>query len=245
MSLTNKSQVIMALSIAAGIFLIAIVIPKLLLSKLLPTLLTTQGLELILSLLAIMIFGKRKFSDYGFCWPRLEESTSKGKFRWVLISLTAPLLGIAATVSILGLGGSGNPLVRQLTLPQIVLIVWIFSSTIEEIFTRGFLQGHLSILSGRYLKLGLFRIELPVLISALFFACMHFVLFFSGVDAITMVVVFLFTLFIGLMAGHLRARTGSLIPAITVHMLANIGGMVGGVIYSIINFMTTGTLPKM
>ena len=144
---------------------------------------------------------------------------------------------------ILGLGGTGNPLAKGLSFPQIVLFVWIFSSIIEEVFTRGFLQGHLSVLSGKHMKLLFVRIELPVLISALFFACMHFTLLFAGVDATTMAVTFLFTFSIGLMAGYLRAKTGSLIPAIAVHMLANIGGMIGGIIYTLINYMITGKLP--
>ncbi len=157
--------------------------------------------------------------------------------------LTAPVLGIVASVLILGLGGNGNPVVKQLSIPQMILFVWVFSSIIEEVLTRGFLQGHLSALSGKYVKLPGFRVEVPVLKSALFFACMHLILPFVGADAPTTVIVFLFTLSIGLMAGHFRARTGSLIPAIAVHMLANVGGMIGGIIYGIINFAITGNLP--
>ena len=183
-----------ALLTAIGIFLIAIVIPKFLFSRTILSLAITQGLELFLSLLAIVIFGKSKFSEYGFCLPKKFEFSSGKKMRWLLISLTAPILGIMASIAILSLGGVGNPLVKELTLPQILLFVWIFSSIIEEIFTRGFLQGHLSVLSGKYVKLLFFRVELPVLISALFFASMHFVLLLAGIDITTMVVTFLFTL---------------------------------------------------
>ncbi|HVP36875.1 MAG TPA: CPBP family intramembrane glutamic endopeptidase, partial [Terriglobales bacterium] len=238
---TNKnSQITTALSVAIGIFIIAILLPKLIFSSVLPLLMTTQGLELLLSLLAIIIFGKSKFSEYGFCQPKTSQQPAESRGRWIRISLIAPLLGMVATPLILGLGGNGNPLVKNLTFPQIVLFVWVFSSVIEEVFTRGFLQGHLSVLSGRYFRLLFFRVELPVMISALFFACMHFALLFRGIDAITMVVTFIFTFSIGLMAGYLRAKTGSLIPAIAVHMLANIGGMIGGVIYALINFIVTG-----
>ena len=242
MDSNTNSRVIVALVVAIGIFFLAVVLPKLLLSSAVPTLATTQALELLLSLLAIAILGRRRFADYGFCLPN-RGVTSPNKKRWVGISLTAPLLGIAATSAILVLGGKGNPIVRSLTLPQIILFIWVFSSAIEEVFTRGFLQGHLSGLSGRYANLLLFRVELPVLISALFFASMHLVLLYVGADAITTSVTLLFTFSIGLMAGHLRARTGSLIPAIVVHMLANFGGMIGGIIYTFINFLITGELP--
>lgn len=119
MSDKSSSQVITTLAVALAIFLLAIVVPKLLLNQPRHMIAATQGLELLLSLLAIVIFGKSKFSHYGFCRPQ-----------------------------------SQDPL-----------------------------------------------------------------------------------------AGHLRAKTGSLIPAIVVHMLANIGGMIGGIIFTLINFTITGKLP--
>lgn len=238
----STSRTVTALAVALGIFIVAVVLPKLVLTGAIPRLATTQGLELLLSLAAIMVIGKGRFSEYGFRRP-LATRPDGTRTRWIVISLMAPLLGIAAALSILGLGGKGNPVVRSLTLPQIVLFVWVSSSLIEEVFTRGFLQGHLSSLSGRYLRLLSVRVELPVLISAVFFACMHLVLLLSGIDAVTMVVTFLFTLSIGLAAGYLRATTESLIPAFAVHILANVGGVIGGIIYAVFSLLTGGKLP--
>jgi len=243
MSSEVKSKVTTALVAAIVIALVSVVLPKFILTGAVAKISLTQGLELILSLLAIVILGKSRFTEYGFCLPDKNVATSGGKFRWLLLSLFAPLLGMAATIAVLALGGNGSPVVKQLSLPQIVLFVWIFSSVIEEVFTRGFLQGHLSVLSGRYVKLLFFRVELPAFISAFFFACMHLILPFVGADAVTTVVIWLFTFSLGLLAGHLRARTGSLIPAIVVHMLANIGGMLGGIIYNIISYIISGKLP--
>ena len=238
-----KSKVTTALVTAIVITLVSIVLPKFILTGAVARISLTQALELTLSLLAIVILGKSRFAEYGFCLPNKNAAPSNGKFRWLLLSLFGLLLGMAATIAVLALGGNGSPVVKQLSLPQIVLFVWIFSSVVEEIFTRGFLQGHLSGLSGRYVKLLFCRVELPVLISALFFACMHLILPFVGADAVTTVVIWLFTFSLGLLAGHLRAKTGSLIPAIVVHMLANISGMVGGIIYNIISYIITGKLP--
>ena len=238
----DSTQVITALLVAVVIYLIAVVMPKFVIDNFVPKILTTQGLELLLSLLAIAIVGKGMFSKYGFCLPRVVEPGESGT-RWMRSAAFAPLLGIVASPLILVLGGKGNPMVKQLSLLQIILFIWVFSSIIEEVFTRGFLQGHLSSLSGKYCRFLSFRIEFPVLISSLFFAFMHLALIFTGVDATTMIVTIFFTFSIGLMAGHLRAKTGSLIPAIVVHMLANIGGMIGGIIYAIINFLLTGKLP--
>jgi len=236
MASKDTSRVITTLSVAIGIYFVAVVLPKFIISEPVPTLMTTQGLELFLSLVAIAILGKGKFSRYGFCLP-------KGGARWMLIAAAAPLLGMAATIAVLALNGSGSPTAKHLSFPQIILFVWVLSSIIEEVFTRGFLQGHLSVLSGKYARFGFFRIELPVLISAVFFACMHLVLPFVGADAVTTVVIFLFTLSLGIMTGILRASTGSLIPAIAAHAMANIGGLIGGIIYTALTLLTGGKLP--
>jgi len=47
------------------------------------------------------------------------------------------------------------------------------------------------------------------------------------------------------MAGYLRSSTGSLVPAIVAHFLANVGGMIGGIIYAIICILTGGSPPGM
>jgi membrane protease YdiL (CAAX protease family) len=237
------SRVLGALLVALFIFVVAILLPKLLFTRLIPRLVTTQGLELILSLLAIMVFGRGRFAAYGFCRPNTHKAPDAKPFRWLPLSLIAPVFGIVATPLILGFGGGGNPLLKELGFPQMILFVWVFSSIIEEIFTRGFVQGHVANLSGRYFSFSFINMEWPVLISALVFASMHFVLLVSGVDAVTMTVTFLFTLSIGLLAGYVRQKTGSLIPAITVHIFANIGGAIGGVIYMLARFAITGQFP--
>jgi membrane protease YdiL (CAAX protease family) len=61
-----------------------------------------------------------------------------------------------------------------------------------------------------------------VIISGLFFGAMHVVLIpFMGPAAFPLIVL---AVFLGLVAGYYRERTGSLLPAIIVHSLFNIGG---------------------
>jgi membrane protease YdiL (CAAX protease family) len=234
-----------ALGVAAIISLTAILLPKLLFTGKVVPLLTTQATELILSLGAIIILGKGRFADYGFRLPGPDHLSRSPLARWLPVSLGALALGAMATGAILISGVAGNPFLGQLTFPQIVLFVWIFSSIIEEVFTRGFLQGYLSTATTISVKLPFIRVGLPTLVSALFFAAIHLVLLLHGAGLATMVIILLFTFSLGLMAGHLRATTGSLIPAIGVHMLANIGGVIGGMVYAIITLMTGGTLPRM
>ncbi|MDD4052261.1 MAG: CPBP family glutamic-type intramembrane protease, partial [candidate division Zixibacteria bacterium] len=112
-------------------------------------------------------------------------------------------------------------------------------------FTRGFIQGHLAPVMPGSFRFLFFRIETAAFVSAAFFALMHLSLLISGADPKTIVIILLFTFSVGLLAGHQRARTGSLVPAIGVHMLANIGGVIGGMIYMIITVMSGGKLPQM
>jgi membrane protease YdiL (CAAX protease family) len=237
-------RTITTLLVAVAIFIVAVLLPKLFLSGPVPMMATTQGLELILALGAIALLGKGKFSDYGFRLPEATQSESVSKRHWVLFGLGAMLVGMIATVAMLTSGAGGNPLIKKLTFPQIILFVWFFSSTIEEVFTRGFIQSHLGHLSHIRIRILGCHVTLPVLISALFFASMHLVLLVAGADLMTVGIVWLFTFSVGLMAGYQRAVTGSLIPAIGVHFLANVGGVIGGIVYAVIRIMTGGTLPQ-
>lgn len=245
MAPSNTRRIATALVVAIGIVLVAIILPKIFITGITTRLTTTQGLELILSLLAIVALGRGRFSDYGFCLPRSDRPRAEALLRWIPVGLAAMALGAAATAAVLLTGANGNPLVKQLTFPQIILFVWVFSSIIEEVFTRGFLQGHLATAMPGSVRLLFFRIELSALIGAGFFALMHLTLLISGADLKTIIIILLFTFSLGLLAGHQRARTGSLIPAIGVHMLANIGGVVGGVIYTIASILSGGKPPGM
>jgi len=231
----DRSQITIALIATIGIYIVAVAVPRLVFSDVFSSRLMAQGLEFLLSLLAILIIGKGVFSKYGFCWPLRSEFPSDKRIKWFLISLITSVLGIVSTVTILGLGGTGNPLLRQLTFPQILLFAIILAPINEELLMRGFFQSHLSFISNKYIKIATCRIELPVLISAVCFACMHLHIPFFGADAITTVTVFFFTLSVGLVAGFLRAKTKSLIPAIVAHVFANVGGMIGGIIFRVIN----------
>jgi membrane protease YdiL (CAAX protease family) len=233
------------LIVAVFIFLVAIILPKIVIPGVTARLATTQSLELILSLAAIALLGKGRFADYGFCLPHTDRPMGEALLRWIPVGLAAMAAGGIATAATLIVGAKGNPIVKQLTLPQIILFVWIFSSTIEEIFTRGFLQGHLAPAGAGSVRLLFFRIETRAFISAVFFALMHLSLLISGADLKTVIIVLLFTFSVGLLAGHQRAKTGSLIPAIAVHMLANIGGVVGGIIYMIVMVTSGGKPPGM
>ncbi|HOD65348.1 MAG TPA: CPBP family intramembrane metalloprotease [candidate division Zixibacteria bacterium] len=239
----GNARVATGLTVALAIAVAAVILPKLALSGAVARILTTQALELGLSLGAIAVFGRGRFANYGFRLPRPDRHWSAALAGWMPIGLTALGLGTLATAAMLACGGKGNPLVRELTFPQVILFVWIFSSTIEEVFTRGFLQSHIASAGEPRLGPRFLRIGRAALISAAFFAAMHLVLLLSHTDAVTVVIILLFTFSVGLLAAHQRERTGSLVPAIGVHMLANVGGVFGGIVYAIIAMLSGGAVP--
>jgi len=100
--------------------------------------------------------------------------------------------------------------------------VWIYASVCEEVLTRGLLQ---TLLTGKKDAGAAARrgLSLPVLLSGIFFGLMHLVLIKSmGPAAFPMIVV---ATFLGIVAARYREKTGSLIPAVFVHALFNVGGM--------------------
>ncbi len=129
MNSQGKIQIITALAVGAFIFLAAIILPKFIISNPIGKISTTQILELTLSLLAILIFGKGKFVEYGFCMPKTDPARSLTMTRLALYGAAALILGALATIAILITGAVGNPIVKQLNFPQIILFIWILSST--------------------------------------------------------------------------------------------------------------------
>lgn len=233
----------MTLLVGVVIFITAIIVPKNIVSKGILSLITTQGLELGLALLAIVILGKGKFKEYGFQSLKKEKFTPKVLVNWIMVIIIALGMGAVANLVIALAGSGGNPLVKQLNFPQIILFIWIFSSIIEEVFVRGFIQSHLSPLKNIKLNLGILKFDLPTVIAAVFFGAMHLILLVNGVEFLSLVIILVFTFSLGLLAGYLRAKYESLIPAVIVHMLANMGGVIGGIIFVIITVITTGKPP--
>lgn len=152
---------------------------------------------------------------------------TRGNFRfsprillWVLPTL---ILGIAGTMA--NPGNDAPSPVSGMSQVQIVVFVWLYASICEEILTRGLLQTLIStrapVLPGRR-----WRLSRSVVISGLFFGAMHLVLI-PRMGPAAIGIVFM-TSCLGLLAAWYRERTGSIIPAIIVHMLFNIGGTLPG-----------------
>jgi membrane protease YdiL (CAAX protease family) len=113
---------------------------------------------------------------------------------------------------------------HQLGPVQTVLRVWIVASVAEEVLTRGLTQGLLASLSTTGFRVAGELVSVSVLLAALAFAALHLVLVRKMGAKAAPVIVLAFLL--GCVAGVYRQATGSLIPAVIVHMLFNIGGTI-------------------
>jgi membrane protease YdiL (CAAX protease family) len=171
---------------------------------------------LIASLALIMILSRVQPARYGLRAPT----------RFPILPLLLLACGISAAASLLAavLPGKGLTIIEAYTLPQTVAFVWIYASIAEETLTRGLIQGFLAPLRDRGTRIGRQFLSLPVIVAAAFFAAMHLALFTMGIDPFTILQIVAFAFAIGLVAGHYRERSGSLLPAILVHALANATG---------------------
>jgi membrane protease YdiL (CAAX protease family) len=140
---------------------------------------------------------------------------------WILVwALPTTLLSILS--AFVAPDRQGSDALLGLTKLQMVVFIWGYASLCEEALTRGLLQTLLG-WGGQAVGGTRRGLSMPVVLSALFFGAMHIVLIPSmGAAAAPLIVL---TVFLGLVAGRYREKTGSLIPAVIVHALFNVGGM--------------------
>jgi membrane protease YdiL (CAAX protease family) len=192
-----------------------------------------QGLMAAVALGA-MAASRRPWAEFGFRRP----APARGHFLlWGLA------LGAASTGVILALGLRGmRERLAAYGLPGIVLWIWVISSVVEELFCRGWFQ---TLAGGGEGDAHGERTRAAVPWSAALFGAMHLPLLFGGAEFAASVVIVLSVTALGYVCATARARTGSLRPAIAAHVMFNVGGFLGGVIYSIAYRVATGHMPSM
>ena len=183
--------------------------------------LVSQLMIAIPSLVIIIIIAKRKYEKFGF--QRINEN--KNKIKIIAYSGVLGLVcGILHTLCqyLLISDSNGNDL-DSLNFLQTILIVWILASFSEEIFTRGLIYSYIAQFNYDKIESQKDRNSFPIIISTLFFSGMHLMLLLQGTKLGEVMLICAFAFIIGLIAGYFRDKSGSLIPAIVVHMFGNIG----------------------
>jgi len=213
------SRVLVALLMGLAISVITLQLTRLFsLSEdgFIPSSFVTHTFMWLLSLIIIYILTKGKPQEYGF--TKGDFHLTPKIFLWVVPT------GILSALNFIGSRLTGEiEQANALLYLKDILFIWIYASICEEIFTRGLLQSFLSPLTKYGFMLAKkWRISLPVLFSGLYFGAMHIVLVTRIGPAV--IVVMTMAAGLGIVAGYHREKTDSLIPAIIIHGLFNIGG---------------------
>ena len=187
--------------------------------------LTHSGM-LVLSVLIVYFITKGNLSEYGFKTP--------SEIQWGRIILLGFGLGaIIAFIRILLAEGAVGSFEDNISI-EIILGIWIFASIAEEVFTRGLIQGYLNPYTESGIRISSVVLSIPVLVGAFFFGFMHLATLTLGVDLISVVATVISAIFLGLIAGYYCEKTGSLVPAILLHMLFNIAGSLVAIAFLLI-----------
>jgi membrane protease YdiL (CAAX protease family) len=181
----------------------------------------TQVSMLALSLVLMLILGKGRLAKYGFRTPT--RSQVKSALAFGSIAAVAVHIVLAVTWNLLPTPGS-HPVMEGASFLQTVISVWIIASTCEEVFLRGLIQGFLEPHREAGATLFGLRLSLPVITAAVLFGTMHIMLFTVGAETALVTATVAAAIILGLVAGYYRERTGSLVPAILIHMLFNMYG---------------------
>ena len=215
-SISKPLRASLAITLAAAVVVAAffasplVHLPK---GSFFPSSFVTHSVFLVLSLALMTLFSRGKLAEYGFTFGSFRLSWDY--FAWVVPVLLLGLMEAAGNRS----GKSANML--GMTNLQVVVFVWFYASICEEVLTRGLLQTLLE-RSARVENTLRRWLNLPVVVSGLFFGAMHLILLRSmGAQALLVVA---FATYVGLVAAHYRQKTGSLAPPILLHMLFNIAG---------------------
>lgn len=184
---------------------------------LLPGSFVTHSVMLGLSLAIVGAFYRGRFSHFGF-------TRGTYRFRPAILLWAVPTAVLSLPYALAPQHPESMGVLGGRTELQLVLFVWIYASVCEEVLTRGLLQTLIASSLGRPSAAA--RFSIPVVVSALFFGAMHLVLI-GRMGAAAVAPIVLATL-LGFLAARYREATGSLIPAILVHALFNVGGMLPG-----------------
>jgi membrane protease YdiL (CAAX protease family) len=199
-------------------------------SSWIPSSFPTHTMFIIFSLVCMYCFGGGSLSEFGL------KRVSPGKLLKPILVLAVTFVGVNIILVPLmlliqrftGSGETGGVAGGMSTI-QIFVFVFIYASICEEFLYRGFLQNFLAPLSHKHLRIFGVTLTVPVLTGAVMFGLGHFVVLSTGAGIASVLHIVFLTFSIGLVAGYYMERTGSLITAVIIHMLANLPALIASV----------------
>lgn len=178
---------------------------------------------LVLLMSTAISWGKKK-AGLTFEWS-LTNLNSRTTIKVITIALvTAFITGTFLWWLVEKLGvemGERHEIFSQNPLLLIVSTI-ILAPLGEELLFRGFLQNMLEGWKNHILRLPMFKLSLPVIISAVMFSLFHLILFTSGMGTSRVFLTLISSFFVGIVAGYFQEKHENFIYAVLVHISANI-----------------------
>ena len=176
---------------------------------------------LVLSIIMIWFVNDRSFKNYGFVKAK-NISYPKMTLISIGILIASMIIGGILFVGILRnyFPAENNKVFPSQSILQMILVVWIWSSITEEFLSRGLVQGFMDHLKNKKLV----GLSVSVIFSGLFFGAMHLSLLNSGMAYWFVGMIVSNATVVGLLAAYYREKSGSIVPAIYIHILANVVG---------------------
>jgi hypothetical protein len=168
--------------------------------------------SLLVALLLIVIFLKRhgwNAKDFGLVLAAKKYTI------WAFVS--GGILGLIVAVLQRVMGIQNPQTFEAFAFWQIVLLFWVGASIQEEMIFRSLIQSVVARTLGSGNSLSWGPVSAAAFIVAVLFALIHIPMgIFTACAALVA----------GLLAGQLRARSGSILPAVIVHAMMNITGTI-------------------
>jgi len=174
--------------------------------------------------IALILLSPKPFSSFGFRIP--------SNVKWFKALGQGLIVGMMAAAGALVLGFTGMAkLMSSWSFLQLILVAWLCSSLVEELFCRSWFQS------------GLPEGKSRIIWSSALFGSLHLALLTAGVGAPTAVWIVVFASVLGYVCARLRDISSSWLPAFVAHFGFNVGGLISGIAYTIVYKLVTGQLP--
>jgi len=189
----------------------------------------THSTILILSVAAILYLKKFDFFTFPFRSVKLKHYLYGILLAFAGLIVAAIITSIIVSISGMSLENAGNPHsgIAGKTPLQFFLFVFLYASICEEFLYRGLAQNFFKPLQeiGIRINKNVF-ISLPVLLCGVLFSMSHLILLTTNTGLITLINVLIMTWIIGTIAGYFQEKHQNILPAIVIHMTANLPGLI-------------------
>lgn len=214
----NLKRIIFGLLITIAIFVISnFTVQKFSLNiDFIPEIFGVHSIMLLLSILTIWLL--RKKINFNISIPSFKNILKPISITILMILIAGLLRGIISKMTSQNI--EDIPLLK-LSVFQLFLFIFIYASIAEEILFRGFLLNYLNPLKLKTINLFKIKISYNVIISALAFGIVHFIVLANGASWNLSIFIVINATVIGLIAGYYQEKYDNTAFAIIVHMTAN------------------------